>query len=94
MRTTVCDLLQIQLPVIQAAIGGITCPELAAAVSNAGGLGTITMTGRGAEYTKAVIDRTRELTDKPFAANFILAYDVEAELDVALDEGVPLISLF
>ncbi len=94
MRTPIWDLLQIPLPIIQGAIGGITCPELASAVSSAGGLGTIAMTGRGAEGIKAAIDQTRRLTDKPFAANFILAYDVEAELAVALEKGAPLISLF
>ena len=68
MRTPICDLLGIEVPIIQAAIGGITCPELAAAVSGAGGLGTIAMTGRGADGTQSAIDRTRALTNRPFAA--------------------------
>lgn len=94
MRTPVCDLLNIEVPIIQAAIGGITCPELASAVSGAGGLGTIAMTGRGADGTQAAIERTRALSNRPFAANFILDYDVEAEIAASLEAGVPLISLF
>lgn len=94
MRTPICDLLGIEVPVIQAAIGGITCPELAAAVSDAGGLGTIAMTGRGAEGTQSAIARTRALSNRPFAANFLLHYDVEAEIAACLEAGVPLVSLF
>lgn len=94
MRTPICDLLGIRVPIIQAAIGGITCPELASAVSNAGGLGTIAMTGRGADGAQAAIERTRALCDRPFAANFVLAYDVEVEIAASLDAGVPLISFF
>ena len=94
MRTPLCDLLDIEVPIIQAAIGGITCPELASAVSGAGGLGTIAMTGRGADGTHAAIERTRALSNRPFAANFVLAYDVEVEIATSLEAGVPLISLF
>ncbi len=94
MRTPICDLLDIEIPIIQAAIGGITCPELASAVSGAGGLGTIAMTGSGADGTRATIERTRALTNRPFAANFVLAYDVEAEIAASLDAGIPIISLF
>lgn len=94
MRTPICDLLDIEVPIIQAAIGGITCPELASAVSSAGGLGTIAMTGRGGDGTHDVIERTRALSNRPFAANFLLSYDLEAELAASLEAGVPLISLF
>lgn len=45
METPLSRLLGIDLPIIQAAIGGISCPELAAAVSNAGGMGSLALTG-------------------------------------------------
>ncbi|MCF6138408.1 NAD(P)H-dependent flavin oxidoreductase [Pseudalkalibacillus berkeleyi] len=70
MYTQVCELLQIKHPIIQAGMaGGITTPQLVAAVSNAGGLGTI-----GAGYltpneTRKVIREVRDLTDHPFAVN-------------------------
>ncbi|MCG6856429.1 MAG: nitronate monooxygenase, partial [Salaquimonas sp.] len=94
MRTPVCDLLEIDVPVIQAAIGGVTCPELAAAVSNAGGLGTIGMAGRGADGARNTIERTRELSNRSFAVNFILDFDCEKELATSLEAGVSLVSLF
>jgi NAD(P)H-dependent flavin oxidoreductase YrpB (nitropropane dioxygenase family) len=94
MRTPICDILDIEVPIIQGAIGGITCPELASAVSGAGGLGTIAMTGYGADGTRAAVERTRAFSNRSFAANFVLGYDVEAEITASLELGVPLISLF
>jgi nitronate monooxygenase len=49
MQTPLCELLGMTHPVFQASIGGISCPALAAAVSNAGGLGVIALTGWGVE---------------------------------------------
>lgn len=94
MRTPVCDLLGIDVPVIQAGMGGVTSPELAAAVSGAGGLGILGATGFGPEGVRDSVERTRKLSNRPFGANFILAFDVEDELSAALDTGVPVISLF
>ena len=75
----VCEILGITKPVIQAPMAWITSPELAAAVSNAGGLGVLgTSAGseeikRGQEETvedmRLAIRKTRELTDKPFGVN-------------------------
>lgn len=94
MRTTLCALLGIDAPIIQAPIGGITCPELAAAVSNAGGLGTLALTGQGPDGVRRTVERLRALSDRPFAANFLLPYDVDRELEASLEVGVPLVSLF
>ena len=49
MRTAFCDLLGIDLPIAQAAIGGAAVPELGAAVSNAAGLGCVNLTGYDGE---------------------------------------------
>ncbi|WP_303789759.1 nitronate monooxygenase family protein [Ruminococcus flavefaciens] len=75
----VCEILGITKPVIQAPMAWITSPELAAAVSNAGGLGVLgTSAGseeikRGLEETvedmRHAVRKTRELTDKPFGVN-------------------------
>ena len=94
MQTQLCRMLGIDLPIIQGAIGAAAVPALVAAVSNAGGLGTLVLTGLGAERTRAAIRQTRQRTKRPFIGNFILDFDIEAELAVALDEGIPLISLF
>ncbi|TQS72044.1 nitronate monooxygenase [Ornithinibacillus gellani] len=62
--------LGIGLPIIQAGMaGGITTPELVAAVSNAGGLGTIGAGYMGSVELKQMIEQVKELTDRPFAVN-------------------------
>lgn len=96
MKTAFCDLLEIDLPIVQAAIGGAAVPPLAAAVANAGGFGTVNLTGYDAEGARQMIRQTRLLTSKPFCVNFILSYtgQYEAALDAALDEKVPVINLF
>lgn len=96
MKTTFCDLLGIDLPIAQAAIGGAAVPALAAAVSNAGGLGTVNLTGYDAESARQMIQHTRELTSKPFCVNFLLPYEghYEAALEVSLTEKVRVINFF
>ena len=70
MRTRLCDLLGIDVPIIQASLGPWTSVELSAAVSNAGGLGTIGTVLMSTERVVELIGRMRELTDRPFAVNY------------------------
>ena len=65
LTTRLCTTLGIEHPVISAGMGGVTSPEFAAAVSNGGGLGQVTVSGGGAERARERVRRTRELTDKP-----------------------------
>ena len=90
------EALGIGIPIVQAPIGGAAGPELAAAVSNAGGLGIITLTDSEGDEALQRIRAAKRATSRPFAANFILALTgrYEAALDLALAEGVPVISLF
>lgn len=79
LRTPLCDLFGIEVPVIQAAIAPFTAPELVAAVSNAGALGSYATAVRPAADVQRELARVRELTDRPFAVNFTLAtFDQEA----------------
>jgi NAD(P)H-dependent flavin oxidoreductase YrpB (nitropropane dioxygenase family) len=94
MHTPICETLGIDYPILQAAIGGAAGPDLAAAVSNAGGLGCVALTGSGGAEAKRLIRRTRELTNRSFAVNVVLAYDVEAEIEAMLEEGPKLTSFF
>lgn len=94
MKTPLCDTLGIDLPIMQAAIGGISCPALAAAVSNAGGLGAIAMTGRGADGVSALMQETRDLTSAPIAANLLLAFDIEEEFRALLRTPPKVFSFF
>ncbi|UVE18438.1 nitronate monooxygenase [Pseudomonas sp. LS44] len=67
--STVCDLLGIQHPIIQAPMAGVSTPQLAAAVCNAGGLGSLGIGASTVEQVRALIAQTRELTDRPFNLN-------------------------
>jgi enoyl-[acyl-carrier protein] reductase II len=69
LRTRLCELLGIEHPVIQAPIGPWSSAELVAAVSNAGGLGSVGTSLQTAEDLRKQLTRVRELTDKPFAVN-------------------------
>jgi NAD(P)H-dependent flavin oxidoreductase YrpB (nitropropane dioxygenase family) len=94
IRTPICDLLGTELPIIQAPISNATCPELAAAVSNSGGLGMLSVTWRQLDETRAVLRETRSLTHKPFGINLVLHSDVHDRLNICLEEGVKIVSLF
>jgi nitronate monooxygenase/enoyl-[acyl-carrier protein] reductase II len=69
LRTPLCDLLSIEHPVIQAGMGPFTSARLTAAVSEAGGLGSLGAGTRTAAQLRAELARLRELTDRPFAVN-------------------------
>ena len=71
LKTPLCDLFGIEVPIILAPMGTCTSAELAAAVSNAGGLGGIGTLFRAAAAIKRDIDVVRTLTRRPFAINHI-----------------------
>lgn len=64
--------LGIKLPIIQAPMAGVSTPALAAAVSNAGGLGSIGVGAANAEQAQAMIQQVRALTDGPFNVNLFV----------------------
>ncbi|MGQ9675096.1 MAG: NAD(P)H-dependent flavin oxidoreductase [Chloroflexota bacterium] len=94
-HTRVCDLFGIQYPIIQGGMGGISSPELVAAVSNAGGLGLLSGLVQG-EGLREQIRRTRQLTSYPFGVNVPLFLskvgDVDGLLSIIAQEGVPVIA--
>lgn len=94
MRTPLCDLLGIEHPVIQAAIGGISCPALAAAVSNAGALGSIAMTGWGEAGVRQRLEQVRAMTNQGCVANVLLPYDVSSEIKAILAAPPKVVSFF
>jgi nitronate monooxygenase len=94
LSTTFTELLGIDLPVVQAPLGTASTPELVAAVSNAGGLGTLSITWRSIAETRDLIRQVKELTDKPFGVNLVVHWDPTERLEIALEEGVRLISFF
>src|SRR5215203_1604184 len=72
LRTPVCDLLGMKVPIMQAAIWPATAPELVAAVSDAGGLGSIGAVFESAESVKRQKARVREITPRTFAVNHVV----------------------
>src|SRR5687768_16566121 len=92
LRTPVCSTLGIDLPIVQAPIGSATTPELAAAVSNAGGLGMLAVTWLSDDEVTAGIRATQRLTDRPFGVNLVLAFPFEARLARVVELGVRIVS--
>lgn len=93
LHTRVCRLLGIDVPIVQAGMARCTTPELAAAVSNAGGLGIIAARGLTADELRNEIRRVRELTNRPFGVNHIACLLDDASVDVTLAQRVPVLSL-
>jgi nitronate monooxygenase len=89
-RTPLCDQLGIEQPIVLAPM--VDVPELAAAVSNAGGLGMLTLTW--SEDVGAVVRATAALTSRPFCGNLVLTDDRHRRLDQALDAGLRVVSFF
>jgi NAD(P)H-dependent flavin oxidoreductase YrpB (nitropropane dioxygenase family) len=88
VTTPVCELLGIERPIVQAPMSDIT--GLAAAVSNAGALGMVTLTWSA--DVGAVVRETRALTARPFGGNLILTEDHHRRLDQALEAGLRIVS--
>jgi nitronate monooxygenase len=81
-------MLGIERPIVQAPMAAI--PQLAAAVSNAGALGMVTLTW--SPDTAAVVRETARLTTRPFGGNFVLTEDHHRPLDQALEAGLRIVS--
>jgi nitronate monooxygenase len=72
LRTKLCDMLDIEYPIILAGMGGVCGPTLVAAVSNAGGLGVLGAAGLTPDQLRDWIVKTRSLTNKPFGVDLLL----------------------
>ncbi|WP_128896187.1 NAD(P)H-dependent flavin oxidoreductase [Longirhabdus pacifica] len=97
MKTRVTSLLKIERPIIQGGLAYLAYADLAAAVSNAGGLGQITaMSLSTPEELRHEIQKVKSLTTKPFGVNFAIGQSgrpYEHMLEVAIEETVPVISM-
>ena len=93
MRTVICDILGIQKPIFQGGMAWIADARLAAAVSEAGGLGLISSINFGTQAVRDEIRRARELTRKPFGVNIMLAAPNAAEIAaLVVEEGVDIVT--
>ncbi|MBM7703374.1 NAD(P)H-dependent flavin oxidoreductase [Metabacillus iocasae] len=96
-NTRVTNLLNIDYPIIQGGLAYLAYADLAAAVSNAGGLGQITaMSLPSPEALRQEIQKVREKTAKPFGVNFAIGQHgrpFEHMLEVAIEENVPVVTM-
>ncbi|MDO8673101.1 MAG: enoyl-[acyl-carrier-protein] reductase FabK [Dehalococcoidia bacterium] len=93
IRTPLCDLLGINYPIIQGGMAWVGTAELAAAVSEAGGLGIIGAGNAPADWVSAQIRRTRARTDKPFGVNVMLLSPFAKEvIETIIEERVPVVA--
>src|SRR5690625_1524255 len=96
-KTRVTEIFNIKYPIVQGGLAHLAYADLAAAVSNAGGLGQITaMSLKEPEQLREEIKKVRTLTDKPFGVNFAIGggrRPYEDMVQVAIEEAVPAISV-
>ena len=93
IKSVLHELLGIEKPIFQGGMAWIADAKLAAAVSNAGGLGLISSINSGTEAVRAEIRKARELTDRPFGVNIMLAAPGAAEIaDLVVEEGVKIVT--
>ncbi|CAH0345932.1 nitronate monooxygenase family protein [Bacillus sp. CECT 9360] len=96
-NTRVTELLGITYPIIQGGLAHLAYADLAAAVSNAGGLGQVTaMSLQTPEDLRAEIRKTKSMTDKPFGVNFAIGQHgrtFENFLEAAMEEGISVVSI-
>ena len=89
IHTPICDLLGVAHPILLAGMGGVSYAEVCAAVSAAGGFGSLGMAGCSPQMIGAQMRRVRELTDKPFGVDLLTAQpeSLTASVDVIIAEG-------
>ena len=94
MQSAFCERVDIEVPVVLAPMGGAVGPRLAAAVSNAGGLGILPLWSLDVDTLRTRVRLTQTLTTKPFAVNLNMEFPQEERLEACLEEDVPIISFF
>ena len=93
LKSRICEILGIRYPVFQGGMAWVADASLAAAVSNAGGLGLISSINAGTEAVRNEVRKCREMTDRPFGVNIMLqAPNAEEIAHMVIEEGVTIIT--
>ncbi len=93
MRTRICDLLDIKHPILQGGMAWVSDAKLAAAVSDAGGLGIIGTGQAPPEWVETQIKMAKNLTEKPFGVNvMLLSSYTEEVIDIIIREQIPVVT--
>lgn len=89
LRTPLCDILGIQYPVMLAGMGGISYSRIVAAVSEAGGFGTLGAVSLNSDELRVEMRKVKDLTDKPFGVDLLAPIPgaLERAVDVIIEEG-------
>jgi enoyl-[acyl-carrier protein] reductase II len=89
IHTPICDLLDVEHPVLLAGMGGVSYAEVCAAVSAAGGFGSLGMAGLPPKFIADQMARVKDLTDKPFGVDLLTAQPetLTASVDVIIKGG-------
>jgi nitronate monooxygenase len=94
LKTELCTRLGIEHPIFSVGMGTVAGPALAAAVSNAGACGVLGTASLPAKVVREQIRQLRSLSDRPFGVNVVLAIVRRGQIEVCLEEKVPLLVLF
>lgn len=93
IKSKICDILSIEYPIFQGGMAWVADAKLAAAVSEAGGLGIIAAMNMDGAALRDEIKKLREMTDKPFGVNVMLmSPHVESVAQVIVEEHVPVVT--
>jgi NAD(P)H-dependent flavin oxidoreductase YrpB (nitropropane dioxygenase family) len=93
LHTALCDLIGIEFPIVQTGMGYVAGPRLAAATSNAGGLGILAAGTMSFDELRNAIKETKERTNKPFGVNLRADQaDISERLDLVINNGVKVAS--
>ncbi|ADQ14976.1 enoyl-[acyl-carrier-protein] reductase FabK [Halanaerobium hydrogeniformans] len=93
LKTKLCDILEIESPIIQGGMAWVATGELAAAVSQAGGLGVIGAGNAPADVIEKEIEKVKSLTDKNFGLNIMLLSPFADDIiELAIEKKVPVIT--
>lgn len=93
IKTPLCELLGIEYPIFQGGMAWIADADLAAAVSNGGGLGIISAMNAGGDWLREQIRKAKLLTDKPFGVNIMLmSPHVDEVAQVVAEEKVAVVT--
>lgn len=89
LRTPLCDRLGIEVPIFLAGMGGVAYAKVCAAVSEAGGFGTLGMAGETPDGIREEMREVRRLTDKPFGVDLLAALPQQMmdAIDTIVEEG-------
>jgi enoyl-[acyl-carrier protein] reductase II len=93
IRTILCELLDIEHPIVQGGMAWISTAELVAAVSAGGGLGILGGGNAPPDYVRAQVRKTKARTDKPFGVNIpIFSPHVDEIVHICIEEQVPVVA--